>query len=167
MDTAFNDALRKHVVDSLMVKGIDAVAPMQADFWSRSDQGPYAPCSNWSERHAAHASGLGTFGLSDGLITPKGKAMRTGSVVARIHIHPTPRPYKDHHAYCLFYSKGTCKECIQRCPVGAISEKGHEKAMCHKYLRKVTATYIKTNFGLEVHSCGLCQTLVPCESQIP
>jgi hypothetical protein len=34
--------------------------------------------SSWSERHAAHAAGLGTFGLCDGLITAKGKAMQGG-----------------------------------------------------------------------------------------
>lgn len=28
--------------------------------------------SNWSERHAAYVCGLGTFGLSKGLITDKG-----------------------------------------------------------------------------------------------
>ena len=44
------------------------------------------------QRHAAHAAGLGTFGLCDGLITAKGKAMRAGSVVARIAVAQTPRP---------------------------------------------------------------------------
>ena len=40
----------------------------------------YGMASCWSERHAAFVSGLGTFGLCDGLITPVGKAMRCGSV---------------------------------------------------------------------------------------
>ena len=68
--------------------------------------------SQWSERHAAYASGLGTFGLCDGLITPKGKAVRFASVVTRIKVPPTQRPYKDHHAYCLHYAKGICGMCI-------------------------------------------------------
>ncbi len=164
---AFNDALRKHVVESLSVKGVDAVAPMQAEFWSRSDQGPYAPCSNWSERHAAYASGLGTFGLSDGLITPKGKAMRTGSVVARISIPPTPRPYKDHHAYCLFFSHGTCGKCIKRCPINAIDNDGHDKKRCQHYTEVSMPKIMKDKYDIEVSVCGLCQVDIPCMKGIP
>jgi len=78
----------------------------------------YGFASAWSERHVAYASGLGTFGLCDGLITPKGKAMRCGSVAAQIQVPPTPRPYQDHHAYCLHFSQGSCGLCITRCPSG-------------------------------------------------
>ena len=46
-------------------------------------------------------SGLGTFGLCDGLITPVGKAVRIGSVIAKVRISSSPRPYNVHHAYCL------------------------------------------------------------------
>jgi ferredoxin len=59
-------------------------------------------------------------------ITPKGKAMRCGSVIARIQVPATPRPYEDHHAYCLFFSSGTCGQCISRCPSGAITKAGHD-----------------------------------------
>lgn len=164
---AFNDALRKHVVRELTKHGVDAVAPMQAEFWSRSEEGPYAPCSNWSERHAAYAAGLGTFGLSDGLITPKGKAMRTGSVVARLDIAPTPRPYKDHHAYCLFFSHGTCGKCIQRCPVNAIDREGHDKKRCQQYTEVKMPKTMKQTYGIEVSACGLCQVGIPCMRGIP
>ena len=37
--------------------------------------------SRWSERHAAFACGLGTFGLSRGLITEKGMAVRFVSLI--------------------------------------------------------------------------------------
>lgn len=164
---AFNSALRKHVVDAFAAKGIQAVAPMLADFWSRSDQGTYAPCSNWSERHAAHASGLGTFGLCDGLITPKGKAMRTGSVVARINVPPTPRPYSDHHAYCLYYTHNTCGQCIPRCPVRAIGPGGHDKKSCQAYTEGKMPGFAKEAFGIEIPACGLCQVDVPCMARIP
>jgi epoxyqueuosine reductase QueG len=163
----FNNWLREHVVELLQNSGIDAVAPVLSPHWGKNVSKRYGFASTWSERHAAYAAGLGTFGLCDGLITPLGKAIRCGSVVANISIQPAGRPYSDHHAYCLFYSKGTCKECIQRCPAGAISEKGHEKALCHKYLRQVAAPYTQKHYGLEVNNCGLCQTRVPCESQIP
>jgi len=163
----FNDKLRRHVVDMLKISGVEAIAPVLSPFWERKPSKRYGFASSWSERHAAYAGGLGTFGLCDGLITPLGKAIRCGSVVANVIIQPSNRPYTDHHAYCLFYSNGTCKECTQRCPAGAISENGHDKARCYKYIRQVTAKYTKTHYGLEVNSCGLCQTLVPCESQIP
>ena len=112
----FNNLLRRHVVDELIRIEIPAVSPLLSPLWKRFDEGPYAPCSNWSERHAAYAAGLGTFGLCDGLITPVGKAVRVGSVIAKCAIEPTPRPYTDHHAYCLHFSHDTCRECIPRCP---------------------------------------------------
>ncbi len=164
---SLNNRLRKHVVEILHDLGFEAVAPFISPLWERKTSKQYGFASRWSERHAAYVAGLGTFGLCDGLITPLGKAMRCGSVVAHISVQPTNRPYSDHREYCLYYSGGTCKECVKRCPADAISEKGHDKAKCYKYLRQVTAKYTITNFGFESHSCGLCQTLVPCESQIP
>lgn len=100
-----NVKLRKHVVAILQKNGYPALAPMLSEQWAMKKSAAYVIASTWSERHAAYASGLGTFGLCDGLITPRGKAMRTGSVIARINIPATMRPYSDHHAYCLFTRK--------------------------------------------------------------
>ena len=161
-----NVKLRKHVVATLQESGIEAVAPMLSPFWEWKNSERYGFASTWSERHAAYAAGLGTFGLCDGLITAKGKAMRCGSVVARIQIPPTSRPYKGHQAYCLFFSRGICKKCIQRCPAGAVTEAGHDKIKCKAYV-EITAKYVKANFGFEGYGCGFCQTGVPCESKIP
>ncbi len=94
----FNVALRNHVVRSLEAVGHAAVAPMLVPNWTILKSERFSYASSWSERHAAHAAGLGTFGLCDGLITARGKAMRTGSIVAKISIPPTPRPYADHQA---------------------------------------------------------------------
>ena len=162
-----NVKLRKHVVATLQENGYEALAPMLAPLWEMKKSEPYVIASTWSERHAAYASGLGTFGLCDGLITPRGKAMRAGSVVARIKISPTKRPYTDHQAYCLFFSQGICGKCISRCPVGALSEEGHDKLKCFSHLKPVTADYVKSNYGFDGYGCGLCQTGVPCESKIP
>lgn len=162
-----NAKLRKHVVAILKKHGYTAMAPMLSDQWRREKSDPYVIASTWSERHAAYAAGLGTFGLCDGLITPRGKAMRTGSVIARIQIAPTKRPYSDHHAYCLFYSDGICGKCIPRCPAGALGEAGHDKIKCRDYIRPITADYVKSHYGFEGYGCGLCQTKVPCESKIP
>lgn len=163
----FNTAIRTHVVQNLETAGIVAVAPLLSPFWSRSDEGPYAPCSNWSERHAAYAAGLGTFGLCDGLITPVGKAMRTGSVIAAVKIEPSIRPYEDHHAYCLHFTENACRKCIPRCPVKALSEAGHDKKKCMQYTEHTMHKYIKKEYGIETYACGLCQSWVPCTDKIP
>jgi hypothetical protein len=162
----FNDYLKRQVADTLTAEGYEAVAPGISPLWERTDHERFVYASTWSERHAAYASGLGTFGLCDGLITPKGKAMRVGSVVARLQVPPTPRPYSDHHAYCLFYAQNTCGECMARCPVGAITEDGHDKIKCSQHLGR-TREYVPERFGFAGYGCGLCQTGVPCESGIP
>lgn len=163
----FNNSIRTHVVEELEAAGIAAVAPLLSPHWARSDEGPYAPCSNWSERHAAYAAGLGTFGLCDGLITPVGKAMRSGSVIAAVKIKPSTRPYDDHHAYCLHFTENICRKCIPRCPVNALSEEGHNKKRCMNYTEHTMHEYIKKEYGLETYACGLCQSWVPCTDKIP
>lgn len=162
-----NVKLRKHVLAKLAEKGHEAVAPTISPFLERKRSSTYGLAFSWSERHAAYTSGLGTFGLCGGLISSKGKAIRLASVVARIKIPPTNRPYNDYHAYCLFFSHGKCKKCISRCPVGAISEAGIDKEKCKNQNRQVTPEYVRSHFGFEGYGCGLCHTNVPCESKIP
>jgi epoxyqueuosine reductase len=162
-----NVKLRRALVTALQDRGYEVVAPQLFPDWSVKPTETYVLASTWSERHAAHASGLGTFGLCDGLITPLGKAMRAGSVVAGIRIPPTPRPYSDHQAYCLYFSRGICGQCISRCPVGALSEKGHDKMKCREFLKPVTEEFVKSRYEFDGYGCGLCQTDVPCESKIP
>jgi epoxyqueuosine reductase QueG len=162
----FNAALRRHVAESLAQAGHAAVAPMLTSNWTIVKSERFSYASSWSERHAAHAAGLGTFGLCDGLITAKGKAMRVGSVVARVSIPPTPRPYSDHRAYCLFFAKGTCGKCIDRCPVRAISANGHDKEKCRQHLAR-SREHVKRTYKFEGYGCGLCQAGVPCEAGIP
>ena len=161
-----NHRLRCDVAQALTDAGYPAVAPMASPRWGIRDSERYVYTSNWSERHAAYAAGLGTFGLCDGLITPVGKAMRAGSVVARISLPASPRPYTDHHAYCLFFARGTCGECIDRCPVGAISAAGHDKRACEAHLTRSRA-HVAETYGFDGYGCGLCQVGVPCESGIP
>jgi epoxyqueuosine reductase len=161
-----NTLLRRHVVQTLSAARYEAAAPMLLPQFSLRDSQQYLFASTWSERHMAYAAGLGTFGLCDGLITPRGKAVRVGSVVVRGRVPPTPRPYTDHHAYCLFYTEGTCGDCIDRCPVKAISASGHDKASCDRHLER-TKSYVREHFGFDGYGCGLCQTGVPCESRVP
>jgi epoxyqueuosine reductase QueG len=162
----FNARLREHLVALLQGYGYAAVAPVDSPHFSIQESARFGAASTWSERHAAYVSGLGTFGLCDGLITPAGKAMRCGSVIARVTIPPTTRPYDDPHAHCLFYSRGTCGACIRRCPAGAITGQGHDKQRCMEYVYTVTSPYVREEFGFDSYGCGLCQTGVPCESGI-
>ncbi len=163
---AFNVKLRQHVVSSLKQNGHATIAPMLVPNWTIVKSARFSYASSWSERHAAHAAGLGTFGLCDGLITARGKAMRAGSVVARIAIEPTPRPYADHRAYCLYFAEGTCGKCIDRCPARAITEAGHDKEKCRLHLAR-SREHVQRAYRFEGYGCGLCQVGVPCEAGIP
>ncbi|HOS97980.1 MAG TPA: epoxyqueuosine reductase [Deltaproteobacteria bacterium] len=162
-----NDRLKVHLVASLKELGVEAVAPTLLPNFSWQNSPRFGFSSTWSERHAAFISGLGTFGLCDGLITPLGKAMRAGSVIARMRVPATPRPYTTHTQYCLFHSSGACMKCAQRCPAGAITEQGHDKEKCFNYIFGLVIPYIKEHYGFDGYSCGLCQTGVPCEAGIP
>lgn len=164
---SFNDKLRQHIVDISLRKGVNALSPVLLPEWQVVKNGKYGFASNWSERHTAYISGLGTFGLCDGLITALGKAVRFGSVIVKVQVPVKNRPYKDMHEYCLFYAMGKCKACAARCPAGAISENGHDKEKCNRYLRDIVARRNDKVFSLKGGGCGLCQSRVPCESGIP
>lgn len=161
----FNNHLRQTVVGHLMKRDKLAVAPVLSPHFTTRYTLDIA--SSWSERHALYAAGLGTFSLSDGFITPKGMAMRCGSVVTNLKLEPTVRKYENHMENCLFFSSGECGICIERCPVGAIDESGHDKVKCRKFCNGAAADYALRYYKIRTNCCGLCQTGVPCESEIP
>jgi epoxyqueuosine reductase len=163
----FNSALRRHMVDWLGGLGYPSVAPQLSPGWKYWTDTPVGIASTWSERHAAYAAGLGTFGLNDALITPKGISHRCGSVVTALRLTPTPRPYPDFHHNCLHYRDGSCGACISRCPAGALSREGHDKIVCGRYLHETVAAAVGERYGVTEAGCGLCQTGVPCEGRIP
>ena len=162
----FNIKLRNHVVSLLKRKGYRAVAPMNAPFFRRVRSPRVGWASVWSERHAAYACGLGTISLSDGLITKRGKAIRVGSVITNLSLSPSTQSYPNHRANCLYYFNRSCRACAIRCPAGAITTKGHDKDKCRDYLRRVLRPK-KAEYGVNITGCGLCQTKVPCEAEIP
>jgi len=161
----FNDALRNFVVQRLNEKGYAAAAPAIQPYFKTvsNEKGPY---SNWSERHAAYAAGLGTFSLSDGFITDKGIAHRCGSVVTDMTFPLSYRGAKTAFSNCLFYADGSCKKCISRCPAGAITEQGHDKIKCQEYAYG-KLRYLREEYQVGNPGCGLCQTKVPCEFKNP
>ena len=166
----FIQVLSRHLVSFLEERGANAVAPdLTPHFKMIRLQDGYA--STWSQRHAAFAAGLGTFSLSDAFITSRGSAMRCGSVVTDLKLEPSPRPYAGHLENCLFYATGKSGVCIDRCPRGAISERGHDQRRCNEILFKDQKPWLEGAHGPgyigQYAGCGLCQTGVPCESRIP
>ncbi len=113
--------------------------------------------SAWSERHIAFISGLGTFGLSQGLITERGMAGRLISLVTTLDLEPTPRKYTGIYQYCI-----RCGACAHRCPAKAISlERGKDNLFCAGYVQSMGKIF-SPRYG-----CGKCQTAVPCEFRNP
>jgi ferredoxin len=166
---ACNNALRRHVTGFLEDLGHLAVAPsLLPSFQSFRDEN-IGWTSFWSERHIAYTCGLGTFSLNDGFITPKGMAMRVGSVVTLLKLTPSEKRYRHPKENCLQFRNEKCGKCISRCPAGAITEKGHDKDKCHDYIDSDPLKAKRSEYGLQnpSPSCGLCQTNVPCEFEIP
>jgi ferredoxin len=163
----FNEKLRAGVRDIFKSKGVKACAPAILKEFAYQHSDTAGICSNWSERHTAYAAGLGTFGLSDGFITEKGKAIRIGSVIVDAYTPPDARKYSNHLENCLYHSSGKCGACIRRCPADAISKAGHDKQKCFDYIRGVIMPHASKLVGTAVTPCGLCQGKVPCQSGNP
>lgn len=162
-----NTALRRHMVGWLTERGYHAAAPQLMTAWRELPESPAGIASSWSERHAAYAAGLGTFSLTDALITPHGIAHRLGSVITDLALQPSLRPYPGHHSNCLHDREGTCGACIARCPVQALSQSGHDKNVCRGYVYGTVPAEVGAIYGVKATGCGLCQTGVPCEARIP
>ena len=144
----------RQIQEALLAEGYAAVVP-SLDERFRTIPGQYR--SNWSERHVAYAAGLGTFGLSKGLITAAGIAGRITSIITTLPLPPTERPYDDPYAYCTM-----CGACVRNCPAQAIdlvTGKNHER--CNTFLEK-TREAEAPRYG-----CGKCQVAVPCSAHIP
>jgi len=165
----FNNALRRHVVEFLENLGHAAVAPILSPAFQFFRDEKVGWTSNWSERHIAYACGLGTFSLNDGLITPRGIAVGIGSVVTLLNLTPSEKRYRHYKENCLHFRNEKCGRCIPRCPAGAITEKGHDREKCREYIDSESLRAKRQEYGLQNSppSCGLCQTGVPCEFEIP
>ena len=134
---------------------IDSHNNTALDGYPMSDVHTYG--SNWSERHAAFVCGLGTFGLSKGLITVRGIAGRYASIILDVDLPADTRPYNDIYEYCI-----KCGRCAERCPAHAISlETGKNHIKCSEYCTEMAKQFLPR------YGCGLCQTDVPCESRNP
>ena len=170
-------AWKRRLKEMLSSKGSQALVPPDDPRYKVTE--PIT--SNWSERHAAFIAGLGTFGISRGLITEKGMAGRFGSVITSMQIESTKRAYTGVYEYCAF-----CGACAKRCPAGAIRmdlppDQAKDQYICGKYLdilKDLTKAGKDTRpeeeqspyeppLHREYFGCGKCQVGVPCEHQRP
>jgi|GEM_PF-38940 len=123
--------------------------------------------ANWSERHTAFVCGLGTFGMSRGIITEKGMAGRLFSLITECPLAITKRPYEDVYEYCA-----KCGKCADNCPAGAIDiskplNKAKDNSLCGQYLDTTHRIDKAGEKHKERFGCGKCQVSAPCESKIP
>lgn len=148
----------------LTENGYESVIPsLDQRFWNKTEYNPSTAhpeasfTSNWSERHVAFVCGLGTFGLSKGLITARGMAGRFVSLITTLRLTPNRRDYTDTYEYCT-----NCGACIRQCPAGAIAmETGKNHVICSVFLDETQKKYAPR------YGCGKCQIGVPCENRIP
>jgi epoxyqueuosine reductase QueG len=149
------------LAEMLRNEGYETISPVldprvKAYTKSEDQDGPEYT-SNWSERHIAYAAGLGTFGLSRGLITRLGTAGRLLSFVTTLRLDTTPRPYTGLLDYC-----SKCGACIRACPAKAISEeRSKDHFPCDEWLEKVKKKMAP------YYGCGKCQCGMPCAYGIP
>ncbi|MFX1301771.1 MAG: hypothetical protein ACFFBV_01300 [Promethearchaeota archaeon] len=177
----FKKEVCRLIIEFLNKKGYRAVAGMLSESFTIIAKGRFY--SNWSERHIAFATGLGTFSLHEGLITEVGCNIRLASIVTDAPLKITPRKSDNPYGNCLYYSEGTCRKCEERCPGNAIDENGHDKIKCYEYGQKV-ARRIISRIGpiLKPHirrvngklrpatfpvGCAFCQFGVPCMDKNP
>jgi len=159
----FQDSVCRYMEGLFIQEGFSALAPMidprrkwgNSSITDKADQSYYT--SNWSERHIAYAAGLGTFGLSRGLITQRGVAGRFVSTITSGYFEPDKRSYTGVYDYCT-----NCGACAQNCPAGAITmENGKMHYPCSVFLDRTRAKYAPR------YGCGKCQVSVPCEDKAP
>lgn len=110
----------------------------------------------WSHKSVAVIAGLGSFGLHRMVITEAGCCGRFGTLVLDADLAFTPPPIRER---CLYFFDGSCRECVDRCPVNALGIDGSiDKQRCnHRLLGLGKAS------GLEplADACGKC-AIGPC-----
>ena len=110
---------------------------------------------SWSHRHAAFATGLGTFGIHRHLITEKGCCGGLATLLLDSRIDPTRRAYEGLYDHCT-----KCGACTRRCPVGAISvERLRNIKQCSEHGADLFQKYNG--------ACGKCLVGIPCEARNP
>jgi epoxyqueuosine reductase QueG len=157
--------LNAHLIEFLESMGYKAAVAKDASKFPRDTL-----ISNWSHRHFAYAAGLGTFGLNNMLITKSGCCGRYFTVVTNLDVIPDSPLTEE---LCLYKKDGSCKVCIDNCPVTALSTSEYDRWQCYSLLRENAEIYTEFSSSYQDDTeestaikgsqvCGKCITASPC-----
>ncbi len=149
--------INSRLIEELSQNGIHAAAqPATGNFYESELR------SHWSHKSIAVLAGIGSFGLHQLVITDAGCAGRFGSFVidAKLPVDPPERKER-----CEYFEFGTCTDCVDACPVNAISEdEPLDRRACWMQCRKNGIDFL--NVGDEIKVCGKCAVLGPCALEV-
>jgi epoxyqueuosine reductase QueG len=114
---------------------------------------PQRLISAWSHKSVAAIAGLGKFGHHQMLITDAGCAGRFGSIVLDAVVEQPPCQALGE--VCAF--EQGCRTCIEKCPVGALTEDNFDRHRCYEMCLTNDARF--PDWLADV--CGKCAT-GPC-----
>ena len=143
--------INARLIETLAEWGIRAAAqPATHNF------DPVTLVSRWAHKSVAVIAGLGSFGLHQMVITDAGCAGRFGSLVLDADLPITPAEPRQR---CLYFHDGSCLECVQRCPVGALDpSRPLDKQLCRHHQKTVAQKYGVVS---PADVCGKC-AIGPC-----
>ena len=153
---ALINRITERLIAALAEWGVKAAAEPATHNWD-----PVTLISRWSHKSVAAIAGLGSFGLHHMLITDAGCAGRFGSLVVDAVLEPTSAPGAPARERCRYFYDRGCRVCVERCPVGALTEAGLDKHRCYEWLLQVADHF--RELGL-ADACGKCAT-GPCACQ--
>lgn len=112
--------------------------------------------SNWSERHVAFVTGLGTFGRHTNFISKRGCCGRLISIITDWDTEADVKDYSGIYDYC-----SDCGACFRACPATALSMEGKSIRNCSTFLHENSKQYAPR------YGCGKCQSGLPCSTAVP
>jgi epoxyqueuosine reductase QueG len=115
----------------------------------------------WSHKHVAYIAGLGKFGLHKMLITENGCCGRLGSLITSALIDASERSENE---FCLYFQDGTCKQCIDKCVVGALNLDSFDRHKCYEICKRNEALYSHQGAS---DVCRKCACGIPCSLKNP
>jgi len=148
------NSITAEVAEKLKALGVNSAAQPSTHNWNSETL-----VSRWSHRSIAYICGLGSFGLNRLLITDSGCAGRCGSFLIDAELEPTPRENKER---CLYLRDGSCKICVNSCPVGALTIEGEGRCADIDKHGKCYPRLLSNEEWSGADACGKCICSGPC-----